>query len=141
MIKTDANKNSLKEIREREKQERDQELRQQCEAIAIERLGSEDELKKLSNKHNGIWYLPILDADGKVEKLLIMKPIDRHIISYASTKMESDGISAFLESAMRECTIAEHSDMVIIDEDDYFIPASQVFNKIMEGKKVALLKR
>jgi len=46
---------------------------------------------------------------------------------------------AFLEAAMRECFI--EGDKEILDDDEYFIPAANAFNKILEGKKASLLKR
>ncbi len=141
MIQKDANKNSLKAIRERERVEKEDALRIKCEEFAIKKLGDVEKLKALSNKHKGLWYLPVLDDEENVEKMLILRPIDRNILSFASTKLQDDGLYSFLESAMRECTIAEFSDMDIIEDDDYFIPAANSFNKILEGKKTALLKR
>lgn len=141
MIKTDANKNSLKAIRERERIENETVLKAKCEEYAIKKIGDAEKVKQLSNKHKGLWYLPVLDDEENVEKMLILKPIDRNILSFASTKLTDDGLYSFLESAMRECTIAEFSDMEIIEDDDYFIPAANSFNKILEGKKTALLKR
>ena len=140
MIKTDANKNSLKEIRKREKEELEIKLRSECEAIAIERYG-EDAIKKLSNTHKGLWYLSVEDEDGAIEALAIMKPIDRHILSYASTKIEGEGLYAFLEACMNECMLDGFCDKKIVDDDEYFIPAANTFNKILEGKKATLLKR
>lgn len=141
MVQTDANKNSLKAIREKEQKEREAEIRALCEKLAIERVGSEDALKQLSNKHKGLWYLPALNEDGSIDKMLILKPIDRHILSYASTKITDDGLYIFLESAMNECVIKDFSDIEMIDDDDYFIPAANSFNKMLEGKKTTLLKR
>jgi hypothetical protein len=141
MIKTDANSSTLKDIRERERKEKESELRAKCEVKAIERLGSEDAVKSLSNKYKGLWYLPAFDEQGEVEKMLILKPIDRNILSYASTKIQDEGLYSFLEAAMNECVIKEHSDMDMISDDDYFISSANSFNKILEGKKTALLKR
>lgn len=141
MIVTNANAGSLKEIRDREKKEKELELREKCEVIAIERCGDADKVKQLSNTHKGLWYLPAINDDGSIEKLLILKPIDRNILSYASTKISDDGLYAFLEAAMKECVISEHSDMVMLEDDEYFISAANSFNKIMEGKKTALVKR
>jgi len=141
MIVTNANKNSLKEIKAREEKEKQAEIIAKCEAIAIKRLGDLEKLKQLSNKHKGLWYLPIIDDDGNIEKLAILKPIDRNILSYASTKMQDEGLYAFLESAMNECILSEYSDREIIEEDDYFLPAAGQFNKLIEGKKAYMLKR
>jgi hypothetical protein len=146
MIVTDANKKTLKQLKNAEREKQDAELKARCEAIAIERIGSEDALKQLSNASKGLWYMPIINDDESIEKMLIMKPIDRHILSLASTKIEDEGLYLFLEACMRECTIEAHdgkqlSDMEIIEDDDYFIPAAMKFNKIMENKKVAFLKR
>ncbi len=141
MITADANKNSLKEIRERERQEKEKEIRDKCEAIAIERYGDVNTLINLSNKTKGIWYLPHIDDDGNVLKLLILKPIDRNILSYASTKIEDEGLYAYLEACMRECTIKEHSDMDMYDDEEIFLSAANRFNKVMEGKKTFLVKR
>jgi CRISPR/Cas system CSM-associated protein Csm2 small subunit len=138
MIQTDSNKETLKQIKERERKEQEQQLRQKCEAFAFAKYG-EDQVKQWSNKYKGLWYLPALDENGEIEKLVIMKPIDRHILSHASTKIEDEGLYLFLEACMRECLV--DGDNEILDDDEYFIPAAMKFNKIMESKKVAFLKR
>lgn len=139
MIKTDRSAGkSIKAIRERERQSVEGELRKKCEEWAIEKYG-EDQIKQWSNQNKGLWYLPITDDDGKIEVCLILKPINRHILSYASTKIDDEGLYIFLESCMRECLVA--GDELIIDEDEYFIPAAMAFNKILEGKKASMLKR
>jgi hypothetical protein len=76
---------------------------------------------------------------NNIEALALMKPITRHILSYASTKITDEGLYAFLEAAMNECFV--EGDRCIIDDDEYFIPAANSFNKILEGKKASLLKR
>ena len=140
MIRTDKTKGAtLKQMRERERKVKEENLRLLCHKLANERYG-EDKMKKWSNEHRGLWFLPVLDPDEeKIEALIIMKPIDRHILSYASTKITDDGLYAFLEQCMRECYV--EGDTCILDDDDYFIPAAMKFNKILEGKKAALLKR
>ena len=139
MIKTDNNKGSIKEIRERERKEQETTLREQCQELAYERYG-EEQVVKWSNQHKGLWYLPVLDESGEnIEAIALMKPITRHILSYASTKISDEGLYAFLEQCMRECFIS--GDTSILDDDDYFIPAAMKFNAILEGKKAALLKR
>ena len=140
MIKTDKKaQGTLKEMRDRERTEKENKLKAQCEALAIERHG-EKAIKQWSNEHKGLWYLPVMDdAEEKIEKMIIMRPINRSILSYASTKIEDEGLYTFLEQCMRECYVA--GDMEIIDEDEYFISAAMKFNKIMDGKKAALLKR
>lgn len=139
MIQTDKTAaTSVKAIREREEAEKAAKLRQQCEALATERYGAE-QVVKWSNANKGLFYLPILDAEENIEKLAIMRPITRQILSYASTKIQDDGLYAFLEAAMRECFI--EGDEEIIEDDEYFIPAANQFNKIIEGKKANLLKR
>lgn len=130
--------NTLKEIREREKQAEAEKLKQACNKLAYERYG-EKEVVALSNKYKGLWYLPILDEDGTIEKMAIMKPIDRHILSFASTKVQDEGLYIFLEACMRECFVL--GDKEIIEDDDYFLPAANKFNGMIEGKKAALLKR
>ena len=139
MIQTDNNKGSIKEIRERERKEQETRLREQCQALSYERYG-EDQVIKWSNQHKGLWYLPVMDESGdNIEAIALMKPITRHILSYASTKISDEGLYAFLEQCMRECFIS--GDQSILDDDDYFIPAAMKFNAILEGKKAALLKR
>jgi hypothetical protein len=140
MIRTDKQgKSTLKEMRERERLEKELALKAQCEALAIERHG-EKTIKQWSNQNKGLWYLPVMDeSEEKIDKMVIFKPIDRSILSYASTKIEDEGLYTFLEQCMRECYVA--GDMEIIDEEEYFIPAAMKFNKILEGKKAALLKR
>lgn len=141
MIKTNASSNSLKEIKDREKAEKEATVRELCEALAATRAGTPDALIAISNKHKGLWYLPALTDDGQIDKLLVMKPIDRNILSFASTKISDEGLYAFLEAAMRECMIAELSDKEMMEDDEYFISAANSFNKIMEGKKTMLVKR
>ena len=124
MIQTDSSRGaSLKEIREREKKQADDALKAKCEALATERYSIE-KIEEWNRINNGLWYLPIIGADGEIEALALMRPISRHALSYAS---------------MNECFI--EGDRKIIDDDEYFIPAANSFNKILEGKKSALLKR
>jgi hypothetical protein len=140
MIQTDNNKgSSIKEIRERELKDYETRLREKCQALAYERYG-EDQVIKWSNGNKGLWYLPVMDEAGEnIEAIALMKPINRHILSYASTKITDEGLYAFLEQCMRECFIT--GDTSILDDDEYFIPAAMKFNAILEGKKAALLKR
>lgn len=130
--------NSLKSIRDRERKQKEAEIRSKCEAHAIARYG-EDAIVKLSNKHKGLFYLPIFDEDEEIEKLGIFKPIDKEILNYASTKIESDGLYTFLEVCMRECWL--EGDAEILEDKEYFLPAANQFNKIIDGKKAALVKR
>ncbi len=141
MFTNNSNKSSLKEMREREKKEQEQRIKELCEKMALERCGGEPALVQLSNLHRGLWYLPVLGEGDTIEKLLIMKPIDRHILSFASTKITDDGLYAFLEAAMQECVIKEHSDMDVFEDEEAFISAANSFQKVMEGKKTALVKR
>jgi CRISPR/Cas system CSM-associated protein Csm2 small subunit len=140
MISTERKKGeSIKAIRKREKEEQEKKLRDLCAAKVNEQFG-EEQLKKWSSEHKGLWFLPVMDETGEIiEALGILKPITRSVLSYASTKIQDEGLYEFLEAAMRECWIA--GDTVILDEDDYFIPAAQQFNKILEGKKASLVKR
>jgi len=138
MIKTDKTGSSIKEMKEREKQAKEAELREKCEAWAVEKYGH-DTIVGWSNRNKGLWYLPIIDDDGNIEACLILKPINRHILSYASTKISDEGLYVFLEACMRECLV--DGDMVILEDDEYFIPAAMQFNDIMKGKKAVMLKR
>ncbi len=140
MIRTELKKGeSVKQIRERERKEKEQKLRDECAKLADERFGA-DKVKKWSVDNKGLWFLPVMEESGdKIEALAIMRPITRSVLSYASTKIQDEGLYEFLEAAMRECFV--EGDMKIIDEDEYFIPAANQFNKILEGKKAALLKR
>ena len=139
MIKTSSKKyETVKEIRERESKAAEVKLRELCEKLAIERHG-EKTIKQWSNENKGLWYLPVLGEDGSIEKMAVMRPINRAILSFASTKITDEGLYAFLEQCMRECMIA--GDNEILDDDDYFIPSAMKFNAILEGKKAALLKR
>lgn len=130
---------NFKSIRERERKQKEAEIRTKCETHAIKNFGGEDTIVKLSNKHKGLFYLPIFDEDGEIEKMGIFKPIDKEILNYASTKIESDGLYTFLEVCMRECWL--DGDAEILDDKDYFLPAANQFNKIIDGKKAALVKR
>ena len=140
MINTEKNKGaSIKEIRKRDQEKKEKDLREKCEAICVERF-TKERLAKWSVENKGLWFLPVLDEAGEnIEFIAIMRPITRTILSYASTKIQEEGLYEFLEAAMRECFI--EGDMKIIDEDEYFIPAANQFNKILEGKKAALVKR
>jgi hypothetical protein len=131
MIKKDTTSGkTLKQIREKEREGLEAILKEKCQKLADERYGA-DTMKKWSIEHRGLWFLPILDDDDNVEKLAVLKPINRHILSYASTKIADE--------CMRECLVA--GDAEILDDDEYFIPAAMKFNAILEGKKAALVKR
>jgi hypothetical protein len=139
MIRTDTHGGSLKEIKDRARKADEERLRQECEALAVQRF-TKEQISKWSNQYKGLWYLPVKDEAGeKIEALAILKPIDRHILSYASTKIEDEGLYAFLEAAMRECWV--DGDQTILTHDEFFIPAAMKFNKILESKKAALVKR
>jgi hypothetical protein len=140
MIKTERKKGeSVKDIRERERKEKELKLHAECVKLTNERF-TEAQMKKWSNENQGLWFLPILDEAGeKIEAIAVMRPITRSILSYASTKIADEGLYEFLEAAMRECFV--DGDRSILDDDTYFIPAANQFNKILEGKKAALLKR
>ena len=139
MIKTENKKGfSIKEIRKREHEENEKQLRAKCEEIA-EKKFTKAKLAEWSNANKGLWYLPILDDEDNIKLLAILKPITRSILSYASTKIEDEDLYEFLEAVMKECWI--DGDKAIIDEDEFFIPAAQKLNKILEGYKSALVKR
>ena len=105
MIRNDPSKGAtIKEIRKRDKELEEQALHAKCVTLANEKYG-EEEMKKKSNAHKGIFFLPVMGDDGEIEKMALMKPIDRNILSYASTKITDEGLYAFLEAAMRECFI------------------------------------
>lgn len=138
MIRTETTE-SIKEIRKREREQQEKELREKCEAICQEKYGKE-KMAGWSNANKGLWFLPVFDETGeKIEGLGIMKPITRSILSYASTKIQDEGLYEFLEAAMRQCWI--EGDSFILEDDAYFIAAANQFNKILEGKKAALVKR
>lgn len=141
MIQANSNPSSLKEFRKKEKEVADAKLRATCEALAIERYG-EEAIKKLSNTHKGLWYLSVEgEEEGSISALAIMKPIDRHILSYASTKIEGEGLYAFLEACMRAVMIDGFYDESILEDEETFISCAGTFNKILEAKKATLLKR
>ncbi len=127
------------ELRKKEALEKEQELLKKCEEYAEQLLGGKEAVVKLSNLHKGLFYLPIEDEDGNIEKMGILKPIDRHILSHATTKLEDDGLYVFLEACMRECWL--DGDECILNDDEYFLPAASKFNKMLEGKKATFLKR
>jgi hypothetical protein len=139
MIQNDStNGKSVKAIKQKEQEAKDRELVLKCEKLAHERY-TEEQVKKWSNENKGLFFLPVTDDDGEIEKLAVMRPINRNILSYASTKITDEGLYAFLEACMRECFI--DGDKEILDDDNYFIPAANTFNRILEGKKAHLLKR
>lgn len=130
---------SIKEIKAREKKEKEEKLHALCQSYATEKFG-EEQLKQWSVKYKGIWFLPILSADeSAIEKMVVMQPINRSILSYASTKIQDEGLYEFLYACMNECFVAGDRD--VLDDDEYFIPASMKFNKMLEGKKAELVKR
>ncbi|MEP7317123.1 MAG: hypothetical protein ABI921_00220 [Panacibacter sp.] len=130
---------SLKELRKKEQEQKELKQREICEAYAAERFGIE-KLNKLTAENKGLWFLVVWNEFGdQVEVLALMKPVTRQVLSYASTKMTDEGLYGYLETAMRDCFI--DGDMSIIEDDNYFLPASNSFQKIMEGKKTSLLKR
>lgn len=140
MIRTDSNGGkTLKALRKEEQERKNKELREKCEALAVERYG-EQQIKELSNSNKGLFYLPILDEEEQtIEKLAVLKPIDRHILSYASTKIEDDGLYSFLGAVLESCWLMGDDEIKM--DDEYFIPACGKINKIIEGKKAALVKR
>lgn len=130
---------TVKEIRERERKEKEAQLKEKCVALANERFG-EKEVIAYSNAYKGLWFLPVMSEDGEtIEKFALMKPINREILGYATTKIQDEGLYAFLEACMRECFVV--GDKEILDDDIYFLPAANKFNSMIEGKKAALLKR
>lgn len=151
MIQTNENgRQTLKALKKQHAADEEIKIRKACEELAYAKF-TEDQVKQWSLKYKGLWYLPVLKEDNSIEALLILKPIDRHILSFATTKIEDDGLYVFLEQCMRETfvaginpdesTCATADDSIIITDDEYFIPASQKFHKIMDNKKVAFLKR
>ena len=138
MIKTDNTKGeSLKEIKIRQRKEKEAELLAKCEAFAADKYGK-DKLDEYRKKYDCIWFMSVMDEEDNIDALAIMRPVNRHILSFASTKITDDGMYGFLEQCMRECWL--EGDMRILDEEEYFVPASQEFNKIIESKKVVFLK-
>jgi hypothetical protein len=138
VIRNNNNEKALKQMRDKERTEKEAAMKAKCQEFAAAKYG-EAKLVEWSNANKGLFFLPIEDEDGEIEKLGIMKPIDRNILSFASTKIQDAGLYAFLEACMRECWI--EGDAAILEDDEYFIPAANVFNKILEGKKASLLKR
>jgi hypothetical protein len=128
----------LKTIQKKELEQYNKALRDQCETLVHERYG-EEQVIQWSNLNKGLFYLPVLDDEGNILKLAVFRPITRHILSYAATKMTEGGLYAFLESAMRECFI--EGDTEILDDDEFFIPAANTFNNVIERRKVQLVKR
>lgn len=137
MISDNNQNKNLKQIKAAEAAAKEAALKTKCEAIAKERYG--EDVEKWQKTYGGMWFLPVIDENENIEKLGILKPISRHILSHASTKIEDEGLYMFLEACMRECWI--DGDTELLDEDEYFIPAAMKFNKIMESKKVAFLKK
>lgn len=132
------NEKAIKAMRDKEKTASDDIIKSKCEELAKERYGA-DKVVQWSNQFKGLFYMPILNDNEEIEKMAVLKPIDRNILSFASTKISDAGLYAFLEACMRECWI--DGDTCILEDDEYFIPAANSFNKILEGKKASLLKR
>ncbi len=130
---------TVKEIRKREAEEKNAKLRSMCEAYAKERF-TEKAVIEASNKHGGLFYLPILnDDETEIEKFAAFSPINRHVLSYATTKLADGGMYVFIEQVMRDTFV--FGDMEIIDDDKYFLSAAEVINKIIDAKKAAFVKR
>lgn len=139
ILNNDNSKSTLKQMREKEQKERQDRIKSLCEEFAKTHYGQE-KLESWEKQYKGLWFLSVLnDDETAVAKLAIMRPIDRHILSHASTKLTDDGLYTFLETCMRECWI--EGDQEIVDDDEYFIPAAQTFNSMIESKKVAFVKR
>ena len=136
MIRTNTN-GSLKEMRERKRLEEEAVQLAQAEAAAVEKYGAE-KVAEWRKQYGAVWFMTFLADGGKIEKLAVFRPIDRQVLSFAASKMEDDGLYGFLEQGMRECWL--DGDEEILEDDNYFIPAAQKFNKIIEGKQVAFLK-
>lgn len=131
------NNSSLKDMRDKKRMEEEAVQLAQAEAAAIEKFGA-DKIAEWRKAYGAVWFMTFLTEDKKIEKIAVFRPIDRQVLSYAASKMEDDGLYGFLEQGMRECWLA--GDQEIIEDDNYFIPAAQKFNKIIEGKQVAFLK-
>lgn len=129
---------TLAERRKQERAEREAMLKAKCNTWAIDRFG-EEMIKQWSNKYKGIFYLPVLDDDDNILACLVLRPIDRYILSYASTKLESEGLWLYLEACMRDLMI--DGDQIILDDEEYFFAAAQQLDKIMGARKAALVKR
>lgn len=126
---------SLKQMREKEAAKKDAELKVKAEELARQRYGGKlDEWRKT---FRNVWFL-IVDQDGEIDKMAVMKPINRHILSFASSKIEDAGLYSFLEACMRETWL--EGDEELLEDDAYFIPASMQFNKMIEGKKATFVK-
>lgn len=139
MIQTDTTKGkTVKEIRAAEKARKEAALKEQCVQLVIEKF-SVEKVNDWKKEYGDLFYLPVLDeSESEIEAIAVMRPITRHILSYASTKMADGGLYDFLESAMRECWI--DGDDKILEDDEYFIPAANSFNKIIDQKKSNFLK-
>lgn len=113
-------------------------LKAEYEAYAVKKYTAE-QIAKWSNAHKGIFYLALQDENGKIIKFAVMKKITREILDYATEKLQSAGLYVFLESVMREVWL--EGDSEILDDDEYFIPAAQQINKMLEGHTAKLVKR
>lgn len=129
---------TLATINKEKKLKQEQELREKCRALANERYG-EDTLNQFSNKHKGLLFLPLLDDEGEIDKLAVLRSVTRADLSYASTKVEEDGLYGMLGAILEECWLL--GDEEIKSNDEYFIPACNTLNKVVDGKKAHLLKR
>lgn len=127
----------LKALRDKEKRAEEVKQKAVCEKYVAERFG--EKVNHWRKEHGKIWFLPVFAEDGEtIEKFAIFKPINRTILNYATSKLEDSGLYGFLEAAMMECWI--DGDDEIIQNDEYFISSAQVFNKVIESKKVAFIK-
>ena len=127
---------SLQEIEDRNRAEAAQSVKDQCEKLAVKRFGA-DQIKAWETEYKSVWYLSV-HQNGVVKFFGVMKPVTRHILGYAHTKVDS-GSYAVAEAAMRECWLG--GDEQMFDDEDCFLVAAQAFNSRTSEYEAYIVKR
>jgi hypothetical protein len=116
---------SLKKIQAREKYLKEQKQHEECRTLAIEKFG-EEEFIKMKKANPGLFFLPIMNNEGEIQKMALMKPVDPHITKICA--------QAYVKAAMQECFIEGDKD--ILEENEFQAQAAEGFLEIMKSKKL-----
>lgn len=99
------------------------EQHKKCCTLANERF-SEEEFNKIKQANKGLYFLPIRNSDGEIQKMALMKPMVPSVFRICQI--------AFIKAAMRECFVG--GDKEVFEDDDYFTQAEAIFMEALEGR-------